>query len=112
MTVSDVTVPHEVAQRVFDTAVNSLDFGSGFLDTEEVDALRAFAVLIGVDPMNATPGGFRMQYAHEFVPEEAKRYPAPPPRNPEAAWLAFWDDPPQVEMVVVCKWCGLEKHRE
>lgn len=57
-----VIAPLAVARIVFDTAVNSMDFGSGFLDHEEVEALRAFAVLLGVDPMVATPDNFRCQY--------------------------------------------------
>lgn len=109
---SDVTVARDVAQRVFDTAVNSMDFGSGFLSTDEVDALRAFAVLIGVDPMNATPGGFRGQYAHEFTPETRYKRPGPPSRYPEAVWLSYWENPPGYESYVVCKWCDKETHGE
>jgi len=47
---------------VFDVAVHSMDFGSGFLDDEEVAALREVAVTLGVDPAEATPGNFRCQY--------------------------------------------------
>ena len=47
---------------VFDVAVHSMDFGSGFLDDEEVAALRDVAVILGTDPDEATPGNFRCQY--------------------------------------------------
>ena len=47
---------------VFDTAVHSMNFGSGFLDDEDVAALREVAVILGVDPAEATPGNFRCQY--------------------------------------------------
>lgn len=50
-----IAVPRAVLQVAFDAAVNSLSFTSGFLDDEEVDALRAVAVLLGVDPVTATP---------------------------------------------------------
>ena len=52
------SIPHDVAQVVFDVAVGSLDFGSGFLDNDEITALRAFAEAIGVDPAKATPSNF------------------------------------------------------
>ncbi|MDG4792712.1 hypothetical protein [Micromonospora sp. WMMD1082] len=60
---------------LFDAVCNSLDFGSGFLDTEEVEALRRLAETLGVDPMVATPSEFRAQYAHDFEP-------CPPPPGP------------------------------
>lgn len=60
-------LPLDIARKVFDTAVDSMDFGSGFLDDEEVLALREFAVAIGVDPMTATPYGFSAKYNHVFV---------------------------------------------
>lgn len=57
---------------VFDVAVNSMDFGSGFLDNEEVEALRAAAVDLGVDPMEATPHGFKAEYCPGHEPVEHK----------------------------------------
>lgn len=47
---------------LFDVATGSMDFGSGFLDDEEVAALREVAVLIGADPDDATPEKFRCKY--------------------------------------------------
>jgi hypothetical protein len=58
-----LTVPRGMLQKVFDTAVHSLDFGSGHLDDDEVTALRAVAVLLGADPAIATPENFRCKYA-------------------------------------------------
>lgn len=52
-------IDRETLQVVFDTAVHSLDFSSGFLDHDEVIALRATARLLGVDPEAATPINFR-----------------------------------------------------
>lgn len=67
----EITLPMDEARKVFDTAINSMDFGSGFLDNDEVEALRKFAVRIGINPMHATPSNFWSQYIadhqHEFV---------------------------------------------
>lgn len=57
-----VTVDRVLLQICFDVAVNSMDFGSGFLDDEEVLGLRAIAAYLGVDPMLATPDNFRCKY--------------------------------------------------
>ena len=59
---ASVTIDREVLQKTFDTAVNSMDFGSGFLDDDEVTALRACAEVLGVDPMVATPQNFLCKY--------------------------------------------------
>lgn len=75
----DIRVPLDIAKAVFDIAVNSMDFGSGFLDNAEVEQLRAFAVLIDVDPMEATPSNFRAQYPHKYI--DAIRY-----EWPDNAW--------------------------
>ena len=61
-----ITLATEDAKALFDMVLGSMDFGSGFLDNKEVDILRAFAVKIGLDPMEATPSNFRKSYAHEF----------------------------------------------
>ncbi len=75
--IDQVTIPREVAQAVFDIATGSLNFGSGFLDTEEVEALRALAVAIGVDPMVGTPYEFAVRTPHPYTPDAndtASRY--------------------------------------
>lgn len=63
-----ITIPKLTAQILFDALVQSMDFGSGFLDTEEVEALRAMAVALGVDPAVATPAEFTGNYQHQFKP--------------------------------------------
>jgi hypothetical protein len=63
-----ITIPKLTAQIVFDAAVQSMDFASGMLDTEEVEALRSLAVVLGVDPAVATPSEFASGYAHPFEP--------------------------------------------
>ena len=63
-----VSAPKDVLRIVFDTAIGSLDFGSGFLDDEEVTALRTMAGLLGVDPNEATPYNFRAKYPHPYDP--------------------------------------------
>jgi hemin uptake protein HemP len=69
MTDQQITISLETAQRVFDALVSSMDFGSGFLDSDDVKALRALAVAIGVDPNTATPSEFVSQYPHTFEGE-------------------------------------------
>jgi hypothetical protein len=64
-----ITIPKETAQILFDALVQSMDFGSGFLDTEEVEALREMAVVLGVDPDLATPDEFKAGYPHAYVGE-------------------------------------------
>lgn len=74
-TVTAVTqVPTEDLKALFDVAVGSLNFTSGFLDTDEVNMLRRIAVLIGADPMEGTPDGFAKQYPHPFT-ERVKTWP-------------------------------------
>jgi len=61
-----VPVPLYVLRGVFDVAVGSMNFSSGFLDAEEVEMLRRLAVIIGVDPREATPREFLCgYYGHE-----------------------------------------------
>lgn len=72
-----VAVPREMLQALLDVAVNSMDFGSGFLDDEEVDALRAVAVLLGVDPMDVTPSGHKCKHG---APHGWYSYKHGPPR--------------------------------
>lgn len=68
-----VEISRAVLCAVFDAAIGSMDFGSGFLDDEEVRALRACAVVLGADPMTATPSNFRCKYSgsHTWV---SRRY--------------------------------------
>lgn len=54
-----------LVEILLDTAVGSLNFGSGMLDDEEVSALREVARLLGVDPMEATPENFKCKYRGE-----------------------------------------------
>lgn len=61
-----ITLDFEHAQRIFDALVGSMDFGSGFLETDDVTALRALAEAIGVDPNKGTPAEFISQYPHQY----------------------------------------------
>lgn len=66
---TDITLAFETGQRIFDALVNSMDFGSGFLESDDVKALRELAVAIGVDPNVGTPEEFRGGYPHPFKGE-------------------------------------------
>lgn len=59
-------VPTEVLRALFDCAVGSMNFASGFWDNEETAAARAVAVLLGVDPWAATPREHGVNYPHPF----------------------------------------------
>lgn len=63
-----ITLPKEQLQAIFDLAVNSMDFGSGFWGDDEVRAGRAIAVVLGVNPMAATPSTYSKRMAHVFEP--------------------------------------------
>lgn len=67
-----IKLDFEHAQRIFDALVNSMDFGSGFLETDDVVALRALAVAIGVDPNVGTPSEFAAQYPHPYKPAPSR----------------------------------------
>ncbi|GAA0583039.1 hypothetical protein GCM10010172_80080 [Paractinoplanes ferrugineus] len=73
MTTDTVTLGKEAAQRLFDALCNSMDFGSGFLETDDVEALREMAVAIGVDPNVGTPDEFKAGYPHPFEGESDRR---------------------------------------
>jgi hypothetical protein len=61
-----VTLSKDSAQRVFDALAGSMDFGSGFLESEDVLALRELAQVIGVDPSIGTPDEFKKDFPHKF----------------------------------------------
>ncbi len=49
-------------RAIMDVGTMSMDFGSGFLDNEQVEALRKGAGLLGIDPITVTPSNFTCQY--------------------------------------------------
>lgn len=57
-----VEIEFSTLQKIFDSAINSMNFGSGFLCDEDVEALRECAILLGVDPIIATPYNFKPKY--------------------------------------------------
>lgn len=62
-------IRHDLLQKLFDVAVESLDFGSCHLDDEEVEALRACAVVLGLDPMVGTPSSHQCKYLGGHTPD-------------------------------------------
>lgn len=69
MSDEQITIPKLTAQILFDSLAGSMDFGSGMLDTEEVEALRGLALAIGVDPVKGTPSEFAGKFPHVFEGE-------------------------------------------
>lgn len=92
-----ITVSRKMLQLVFDSAVNSIDFSSGFLDDEEVvDGLRACAVALGVDPMIGTPERFRCKFEGHHV--AAHPQSASPWQCPRCRGVLDPDAPREVEV--------------
>jgi len=63
-----ILMPRGNVQDMFDIVVGSLDFGSGFLDQEQIEMLRSVAEQLGVNPMVATPYEHAKSYPHRFEP--------------------------------------------
>lgn len=57
-------------RAVLDVATMSMNFASGFLDNEQVEALRKAAVILGIDPLVATPDNFVCQYTGRHAWQE------------------------------------------
>jgi hypothetical protein len=57
-----VPIDIDTLRKIFDTAVGSLNFTSGFLDQEEVNALIDTAKILGVPVENAIPDHMREWY--------------------------------------------------
>lgn len=57
-------------RAVLDVATMSMNFASGFLDEEQVEALRKVASQLGMDPLLATPHNFVCKYGgtHQWQP--------------------------------------------
>lgn len=61
-----VCLPREDLQAIFDIAVEGEGMLSGWWGQEEVESARKIAVLLGVDPMLATPDNFAKSYPHDY----------------------------------------------
>ena len=59
----EVSIRKGDLRAVLDVATMSMDFASGFLDNEQVEALRKIAEIIGINPLVATPSNFVCQYS-------------------------------------------------
>lgn len=64
---TSISLSFEHAQILFDALSNSMDFGSGFLDNDDIDALRALARAIRVPESEATPDEFMVNYYPELA---------------------------------------------
>lgn len=80
-----VLMPRGNVQELLDIIVGSLDYGSGFLDQEQIEILRAVAEMLGLDPMSATPSEYRKSYPHTY----------------EAYFNTYIN-----KEATVCKWCA------
>ena len=62
-----IEIELELLKNLFDLAVGSMDWGSGFWDDEDTACGRAVAELIGVDPIVATPYTYRDRFRHTYT---------------------------------------------
>lgn len=65
---TQITLDKEDLQALFDIAVEGEGMMSGWWGQEEVDAARKIAVLLGVNPMVATPREFADRTRHDYEP--------------------------------------------
>ena len=63
-----VTIRREDAQRIFDLAVGADSACSGYMDTDDVRAMRQLAEALGVDPAVCTSSEFVTQFPHVYEP--------------------------------------------
>jgi hypothetical protein len=63
-----ITLSREDAQRIFDLAVGADSACSGYMDSDDVAAMRRLAVAIGVDPAECTGPEFTTQFPHAYQP--------------------------------------------
>ncbi len=68
MTGTEIQIEREQLQAIFDLAVGSMDFGSGFWETKDALAARKVAELLGLDPMEGTPYAMSKHFGHPFNP--------------------------------------------
>lgn len=67
-----ITVPSETLRHLFDLAVDTPLLCSGSFDSDDVDVLRRFAGVLGVDPAEITPDEFVAQFPHRFAPRQVR----------------------------------------
>lgn len=63
-----ITIRREDAQRIFDLAVGADSACSGYMDLDDVKAMRQLAVALGVDPAVCTGSEFTTQFPHTYEP--------------------------------------------
>lgn len=83
----EITIRKGDLRAVLDVGTMSMDFASGFLVEEQVEALRKAARLLGIDPMFVTPHNFVCKYTgqHEWHPQRGRVRVADPVAESAAA---------------------------
>lgn len=90
-------VRREVLERLFDAVTNSMEFGSGLLETDDVMCMREVADLLGVDPMKGTPYEFAKRIKHPIEPQGKWSY---------CRWCSLDANDPIHDMIKNCARCG------
>lgn len=70
----EIQIATEDLRALFDLAVNSLNFGSGFWGRDDTEVARRVAALLGVDPLVATPRDAARHYPHPFKASGTAQY--------------------------------------
>jgi len=118
-----VTLPRGVLKALLDTAVTSMDFGSGFLNDVDVLAMRTVAVAVGVDPVLVTPSTHACKFKghHEMQTNVAWFHDVgsgsrPGNRGPSVSFLGRYrycplcgvvEDPVRLTDAEAAQWPGL-----
>lgn len=95
----EVTIRKADLRALLDVATGSQDYGSGFLDNEQVETLRRVAPLLGIEPNTVTPRNFVCRYDPSQHELHWMRGPFP---SIEWQYRYFWR----------CAMCGVEIDRE
>ncbi len=68
MTDEVISISKEDAQCIFDLALSMDGACSGYMETDDVKAMRRLAIALGIDPIEATPEEFVSQFPHKWKP--------------------------------------------
>lgn len=104
-----ITLPRDTVAKMFDIICESMDWGSGFLDTDEVITIREVAVMLGADVMEATPASQRAYFVHTFSPRIRGANEFPRDEASYQAYKDYWDKQDaywKQHYEGTCRWCG------
>lgn len=92
---TDTDIHHDDVRALLDIIACSMDFGSGFLDTEQVVLLRRIAQVVGMDPEDLTPPNMPHTFEQDprYSPDVAVCAKCQRMRDAEGRDHSGWRDP-------------------